>query len=399
MLVVDDNQTNRVVLASQLLAWDVHADLACDATEALKYLRAAAAASSPYDLALLDLAMPGMDGLELAAIVSCDPELCSVPMLLLSSVSIEAEAAADAGFVARLTKPVRLAALYDALLNTIAPEARQEPPTGPSPLPAPSAGSRGTLLVVEDHAINQEVAKGILAKLGFGCDVAGDGREALAALERRSYDAVLMDWHMPEMDGFQATVEIRRREAGRRHVPIIAMTAGALAEDREKCLAAGMDDYVSKPVKEKDLESVLNRWLVGAPSTTTATTHPQGGSPESTDEVLDAVQFDGLRRLAAASGDPSFLRTLVDNYIDDAESQIEELRQAAARGDAPALLAVAHGLRGTSATIGAAGVATACQSLENSAVRGEIDGAGGLDRVAGELRRAKKALLLGAPTD
>jgi len=236
------------------------------------------------------------------------------------------------------------------------------------------------------------VAKGILAKLGYHCDVAGDGVEALAALERRSYDAVLMDWHMPEMDGLQATVEIRRQEAGQRHVPIIAMTAGALIDDREKCLVAGMDDYVSKPVKEKDLESVLDRWLAGAASPT----RPQSGSPDLADEVLDAAQFDGLRGLAAASGDPGFLTNLVGNYLESAECQLAELRQAATCGDVPALLAAAHGLRGTSATIGAAGVATACQALESSAARGEEVGAEELDRVAGELRRATTALHLGA---
>jgi HPt (histidine-containing phosphotransfer) domain-containing protein len=139
---------------------------------------------------------------------------------------------------------------------------------------------------------------------------------------------------------------------------------------------------------------VLDRWLVGA----TATTHPVSSSGDPADEVLDAVQFDGLRRLAAASGDPSFLRNLVDNYLDSAGCQLAELRQAAALDDVPAMLAAAHGLRGTSATIGAAGVATACQALENSAVRGEVAHAGGLDRVAGELKRATTALLLGAPS-
>lgn len=122
------------------------------------------------------------------------------------------------------------------------------------------AGARGTLLIVEDQAINQQVARGIAAKLGYRADLAGNGIEAVAACERRSYDAVLMDCHMPEMDGFQAAAAIRRREGGRSHVPIIAVTAGALVEDREKCIAAGMDDYLAKPLTADQLSAVLCRW-------------------------------------------------------------------------------------------------------------------------------------------
>jgi PAS domain S-box-containing protein len=392
VLIVDDNRTNRVVLASQLLAWDIHADLACDAEEALQHLRLAAAESSPYELALLDMAMPEMDGMELAAIVSSDPELCSVRLLLLSSVSVDADAAAEAGFVARLTKPVRLSSLYDAMVRAVAPPA-EDAMSVPAPTTGANPGYRGTLLVVEDHAINQEVAKGIVAKLGYGCDVASNGVEALVALERRTYDAVLMDCNMPEMDGFQATVEIRRREGGERHVPIIAMTAAAMAEDRGRCIAAGMDDYVSKPVKERHLEAVLNRWALGGgavPDRETCGTSPDG-------DVLDATQFDGLRRLATASGDTSFLRNLIDQYLDIAWSELAKLREADARGDAPALLALAHGLKGTSATMGACGVANACESLEDSARRGEMPGPQGLDRVATALEQAATALHLGAP--
>jgi len=138
--------------------------------------------------------------------------------------------------------------------------------------------ARGSLLVVEDNVINQEVAKGIAAKLGYSCDVAGDGIEALEALERRGYDAVLMDCHMPNMDGYQATEEVRRREAGRRHVPIIAMTAGALREDRARCIEAGMDDYLTKPVRLRQLEAMLNGWTAGG---------------DAADEPLPALQAEG----------------------------------------------------------------------------------------------------------
>jgi len=393
VLVVDDNQTNRLVLASQLRAWDIDVDLAPDAEAALDRLRHVAdGGMAPYDMAVLDMAMPGTDGLDLARMITADSGLGTPRLLLLSSVSVEADVAAEAGFTARLTKPVRLASLYDALVRAVMPaptDANRD-----SPAPAVPAGSRGTLLIVEDHAINQEVARGIAAKLGYSSDAAGDGVEALAALELRAYDGVLMDCHMPEMDGFQATAEIRRREAGGAHVPIIAMTAGAMVADREKCLAAGMDAYLSKPVNAAELEAMLNRWV---PSARPPDPVDAVGSSPGFDDVLDAAQVDGLRQLAAASGDPSFLQSFVERYAHQAESQVAELRQAAARGDATLVKELAHGLKGTSATMGARGVASACEAVESAAARGEVTAPEGLDRVARELGRAESALRAHVP--
>jgi PAS domain S-box-containing protein len=394
MLVVDDNETNRMALASQLRAWEITADLAAGAGEALELLRKAAAESNPYDMALLDMDMPEMDGLTLAGILRADPDLAAVRLLLLSSVWVEAEAAAEAGFVGHLTKPVRLSNLYDALMLAISPA-----PAGTvgdfASYPLAAVGSRGTLLIVEDHPINQEVARGIVAKLGYGSDIAGNGLEALQALELRSYDAVLMDCHMPEMDGFQATAEIRRMEAGRSHIPIIAMTAGALVNDREKCIAAGMDDYLSKPVKDRELEGVLNRWIAGgqlAPDQGTVDGRNGHFDPgrSSADGVLDAAQFDGLSQLAG--GDLGFLGNLVDQYLIQAAAEVAALRDAVARGDPPAVRQLAHSLKGASTTIGANGVASACGALEEAAARGEVNGKEGLHRLVDELGFATVAL-------
>jgi len=390
VLVVDDNQTNRLVLASQLRAWDIDVDVAADAEEALSRMRHVTDGGlAPYDMAVLDMAMPGMDGLDLARMITADPGLGSPRLLLLSSVSVEADVAAEAGFMARLTKPVRLSSLYDALVRAVSPAPTEA--KGNSPEPAVPAGSRGTLLIVEDHAINQEVARGIVAKLGYGSDVAGDGVEALAALELRTYDAVLMDCHMPEMDGFQATAAIRRREEGGAHVPIIAMTAGAMVADRERCLAAGMDDYLSKPVTASQLGAMLNRWVLSA------RTPDPVGSGAGADDVLDGAQVDGLRQLAAASGDPSFLQSFVERYAEQAECQVAELRQAAARGDATLVGELAHGLKGTSATMGARSVASACEAVESAAARGEVTQPEDLDRLARDLDRAEWALRTHVP--
>ena len=260
MLVVDDNRTNRQVLVAQLRAWDINTDAVRNAGSALECLQLAADEASPYDVALLDMAMPGMDGLQLAAVISADPTLSSVRLILLSSVPVEAAVAARAGLVARLIKPVPMSGLYDALIRAASLtfiEGTQDASSAPAIAPR----SAGKILIVDDNPINQLVAKGMLAMLGFDYDVAGDGREALKALERRSYDAVLMDCHMPQMDGLAATAEIRRREAGRRHVPIIAMTASVLVDDRTKCIAAGMDDYMSKPMTAHGLDEMLKRWV------------------------------------------------------------------------------------------------------------------------------------------
>ena len=259
VLVVDDNETNRLVLGAQLLAWDIPADVAPDGFVALERLRHAAGTGRPYDLALVDMAMPGMNGLELARSVTADPDLRSVRLILLSSLIVDYEEAAQAGFAVRLTKPARLSQLHDAILRALAPpQVAMARAAGHVPTASPT---RGRLLIVEDNAINQAVAKGIAAKLAFDCDVAGNGLEALEALARRRYDAVLMDCQMPEMDGYEATAEIRRGPAPANAVPIIAMTASALIEDRDRCLAAGMDDYLPKPIKAGDLDAVLGRIL------------------------------------------------------------------------------------------------------------------------------------------
>ncbi|MDQ4068045.1 MAG: response regulator, partial [Actinomycetota bacterium] len=262
-----------------------------------------------------------------------------------------------------------------------------------------AARSRGRLLVVEDNAINQEVAKGMVAKLGYACDVAADGIEALDALERRRYDAVLMDCHMPRMDGYQATAEIRRREAGRHHVPILALTASALVEDREKCMAAGMDDYLAKPVKHRELEDMLNRWLSGADATSERADAGASPPPAVSDGVLEMVQFDSLREVAAGSGEPAFLSRLVDRFLDGASSRLAELQEAARRGDPASLEEAAHSLKGTSATMGATVLSSMCAALEAAAGRGEVAESEALEQVSVELERAAAALRTYVPED
>jgi PAS domain S-box-containing protein len=397
MLVVDDNQTNRVVLGSQLLAWDVRADLAADGRIGLECLRNAAAQGDPYDVAVVDMEMPGMDGLELADIVSHDPDLSATALVLLSSIDVDAAAATRAGFVAHLMKPAPVSNLYDALVGAVGRDSGDQAACGWTAVPAAVApGSRGTLLIVEDQTINQEVAKGIVARLGYGCDVAADGGEALEALARRRYDAVLMDCQMPRMDGYQASAEIRRREAGTGRVPIIAMTAGAMAGDREKCIAAGMDDYVAKPVKALQLEVVLDRWLGHADSVPLDPAVEEQPLPDDAGDVLDLELVESLRDLGTAGRDPGFLRDLVDQYLAEVPSRLTQLEEFAARGDMTGLGEAAHGLKGTSGTMGAILAASACAAIEEAA-RGGYVGPEDLHRISSELARAATALRAQTP--
>ncbi|WP_193605116.1 hybrid sensor histidine kinase/response regulator [Nocardioides dongkuii] len=256
VLVVDDNQTNRLILQEQTTAWGTRTATVEDAPTALRMLRAAAGAGKPFDIAILDLCMPGMDGLELARLVAEDPDIRLGTVLLTSGPDVSAAEAAAAGIDVRLTKPVHLTRLREALQQVLGRHAAARIDDAEAERPP-----RGHALVVEDSELNQIVAVGVLTHLGFTADVVGDGRQALDALERTAYDVVLMDCQMPVLDGYDATRELRRRENGARRLPVIALTAGVVQGERERCLAAGMDDYVAKPFTPDDLGAALSRWV------------------------------------------------------------------------------------------------------------------------------------------
>lgn len=264
VLVVDDNATNRLILHEQLIAWHLRPQLADSGAAALRMLHDAAAAGTPFPLALLDVNMPMMDGLELARRIKDSPELATTHLVVLTSTDVTTAELESVQVAAHLNKPVRSVQLHDLLQKVLQPSVRVPCPDELGPTAARES-DRGRILVVEDNAINQLVARGLLDRLGFAVDLAGNGHEALAALEGTAYAAVLMDCQMPEMDGYTATGEIRRREGSARRIPIIAMTAGALAGDEERCLAAGMDAYLPKPINSLQLEAVLARWVVGQP--------------------------------------------------------------------------------------------------------------------------------------
>ena len=260
VLVVDDNQTNRLILTEQLGAWGMRPDMVADGPAALRLLEEAAGSQTPYSLAVLDLCMPGMDGLELATRITHHRELHVGLVLLTSGPDVTVEEAAEAGIRARLTKPVHLSRLQAVLQDVLAQTGPDGPELGTHSPPQTRAG-RGHVLVVEDNEINQLVAVGILEHLGYSTEVVANGLEALTALERGRFAAVLMDCQMPEMDGYDATRELRLREGAGKRTPVVAMTAGVTQGERERCLAAGMDDYVSKPVNPDELETTLSRWL------------------------------------------------------------------------------------------------------------------------------------------
>ncbi len=275
-LIVDDNATNRKILSHQFNSWGMIYEEAEGAARALEMLHQAAAQKEPYSLAVLDLMMPGMDGFALARAIKSDPKIAGVTLVLLTSYGQTeyGALAREAGVVAYLAKPVRQAQLFDCLTNAMgqkttiqrsddSPENETLKANGPG-LPEGEKLSNKLILVAEDNIVNQKIAVRQLQRLGYRADAVANGREALEALGRIPYDLVLMDCQMPEMDGYEATAEIRRHEGATKHTLIVAMTAHALEGDRQKCIAAGMDDYISKPVRSTALGEILERLLADA---------------------------------------------------------------------------------------------------------------------------------------
>ncbi|MBI4606724.1 MAG: response regulator [Planctomycetes bacterium] len=276
-LIVDDNPTNRRILRDQLTAWGMTCEEAVDGRAALELLRRPREERPPIHIAILDYQMPGMNGLELAKSIHAEPALRAMAMLILTSLGqkLEEEELAEAGVSACLTKPVRCARLAEQLAAALGAPGSGAPAPGRASGRAPversgqqtdggsEAVGRYRVLVVEDNQVNQRVAVRMLEKLGASASVAGNGLEAIQAISMAPYDAVLMDCQMPQMDGFEATRAIRAMKDPRmRDVPVIAMTAGAMASDREACLAAGMNDFISKPVQVEELKRVVDEWIV-----------------------------------------------------------------------------------------------------------------------------------------
>ena len=405
VLVVDDNATNREILESYLRSWGMEPLSAASAAEALDLLRAG---SGCPDLAILDFQMPEMDGVELARAIRSDPALKSMRLVLLSSVGMEGAPDAAAGIAASLTKPARRSHLLDSIATVMggdrvrvgsldgsggpegegerAPESPDAHPPAASSAAAPDNG-RMSILVAEDNAVNQAIAVLNLEKRGYRVHVAGDGREAVELLARTPCAAVLMDCQMPRMDGYEATAEIRRREGPERHTPIIAMTAHAMKADREKCLAAGMDDYVSKPLRARSLDAVLARWAPIDLPTTGSETSDDGESDR--DDLLDRAVTAELRAGIA----PTTLLEVIDAFETEASERLQEICGAARDADAEALAAAAHALKGAAANLGAAQIARVAARLEELARSGALDGASALgDELARAVRESPAAL-------
>ncbi len=408
-LIVDDNATNRMILRQQLRSWDIDSVEAADGFQALNAVADANRDGQPFDLGVLDLNMPGMDGIELAERLKSDPQGGAEMRLFLLSSSGQRLSAAQAhlyGLAGNLTKPVRQSELFDCLMTGFngRPVVSQPASTERTTVSAPAAaatgqhapdGERGHVLLVEDNEMNQLVASKMLTRLGYRYDIAGNGMEAIAAIEAQRYDAVLMDCQMPEMDGYEATMEIRLREAGGRHLPIIAMTAAAMDGDRERCLEAGMDDYITKPVRSDAVAAVLERWVGAAPVAEPAAAPPEAAPSDV--RVLDADQLNVIRRLDDAEG--TLLREIIDKFLTHAEAGRDELARIIAEGDPQALERTAHRLKGAAANLGAVAMADVCGELEARGRFGQLDDVASLlPRYDDELARARDALIAEIPS-
>ncbi|MCX6956099.1 MAG: PAS domain S-box protein [Verrucomicrobia bacterium] len=369
VLVVDDNETNRRILIGQLSHWGMEVEAVADAAGALARLRDAK--SGPWHLVLLDWQMPGMSGLALAAEIQADAALARVPLVMLSSAGPVSDAgpAAPAGLAAFLTKPVTAQQLSRCLTRVLAGAGQPSP--APAPVPRPVAASQGRrgllLLLVEDNPANQRVATMLLEKMGHTVVVAANGQIALEKLGAQEFDAVLMDCQMPVLDGYSATRQIRSGllPGVNQWVPIIALTAYARTEDRVRCREAGMDDYVTKPIRAAELLAAVER--CGSKS---GRARAAVSAPDPAEQIFDEEALEDLRTLPGAAG-PSLLAELIRPYLDEEDQRINQLQRLAERRANDELGDEAHRFGGNAATFGGIQVRRLALELERMARAGD----------------------------
>ena len=365
ILIVDDNDTCRLALRDTLRLWGCVTDEAADGPGALAMLRAKAGGTEAYQIAILDLNMPGMDGDEVASRIKADPAISGTRLMLLTSSPAKGDGrrARETGYEAYLMKPVKRSHLHDAICAVLG-RGYEPGATRPRPLItrhtlSEATRSRARILVVEDNVVNQKVAIGMLNRMGYRCEVAANGLEALDALRRMSYDLVLMDCQMPDMDGYDATREIRKLEGESQRTPIVAMTAEAMRGDRERCLAAGMDDYLTKPIEPDALEEMLDKFFLDAGAADART------QPDEAQDETPPVDVEGLHD--ATDGDKELERELIHFFVEDQSERVASAEEACANQDMESLRRQAHAMRGSSANMGATRLAEVALEIEQAA--------------------------------
>ncbi len=414
-LIVDDNATNRDILFHQLSAWGILNDSAENGPQALEMLRKTTFKGEPYNLAILDMNMPGMDGLELAREIQKDPTINSTRLLMLTSIGryTDYKEEQDAGILACLTKPVRQSQLYNCIIKIMG---------GPIEVPSSKFVKHScdvkkefqcSVLLAEDNFVNQEVTRGMLEVLGCQVDIVENGLEAIKALSKKSYDLVFMDCQMPEMDGFEATRAIREQESSENfrhenssskpcHCIILALTAHAMEGDREQCLASGMDDYLSKPFTIDQLRAMIERWLPKRPTSLEVSREQPASSSTSSAELvsvkvsrpstIDQKALDNIRSLQK-EGDPPVLDKIVNIYLSNSPKLIQTLREAVTEPDATAMQKAAHSLKSSSANMGAMTLSSLCKELEMMGRNNSTENAGKiLSEIESEYERVRVAL-------
>jgi len=383
VLVVDDHASDRKILHRFLASWGLRNDGAASGEEALKLMLDAADIGRPYNVALIDYSMPTMDGFELAAAVRSNSQFDGMRLVMMTAHDRDTlcDRAISAGFVACLAKPVRQSQLFDslsdnpeALVRSVKPGHAQSQLMAP-PNPANETAGRRLILLAEDNLVNQKVAQLQINKLGYALRMVGNGQEALDALTDPAghpYSAVLMDCQMPVMDGFKATVAIRlaEQQAGDVHIPIIAMTANAMQGDRERCIDAGMDDYISKPIATAELGRALAQWA-GSPMLLERDL-PVVAAPETPPPVVvhepevPAVVIDFERLEEFFGDDPDLIQSLFDLYLSTTVTLLEKLRVAIANCDVAAVTALSHEAKGSGVNLGIERMAQIAAQMEAS---------------------------------
>lgn len=383
VLVVDDNRTNREIISKQLREHGLTVLETPHGNTALELLHKHYQQQESIDVILIDMQMPEMDGSQLAEAIRKQPEFDIMPMILMSSVARRGDAkqAHQQGFSAYLPKPVRRQDLYDALVIVLNGEMKQAQPLLTRHSLREARKWSAKILLVEDNLTNQQVAKGILSKMGHQVNIAENGLEAIEHLKQQTFDLALMDIQMPEMDGYQATALIRDPNSPviQHQIPIIAMTAHAMQGDREKCIEHGMNDYLTKPINVKALDALLKRWLPDLNQAQKTTSEQElsewsaQSQPKESDNELTELVFDYQALSARLMDDDELVKEVISGFLADMPSQIEDLKNKLDTQNQETIVAQAHKIKGATANIGGLQLSAIAADLEKSAKQGDMD--------------------------